>query len=315
MSRDMPGSLFSHRVLFYRDADEFLAGTVPYIRGALESGEAALVAVRGTGTKALKAELGADASEVGFVDMERLGRNPARIISFWRDFVERHSGGGRPVRGVGEPVWFGRTPDELDECHRHERLLNLAFAEAPAWSLLCPYDSTLLGFDVLQAAARCHPFVAVGDSGRTNPAYAAIGPESAPPFAGTLPPPPRGAEMLEFDRSGLQRVRGHVAAQAALAQLSLSRGSDLVSAANELAANSVLHGGGRGRLSSWRDGDDLVVEVEDAGRIEQPLAGRLRPRPAQSGGRGLWLANQLCDLVQIRSGPGGSRVRLRIGLR
>ena len=28
------------------------------------------------------------------------------------------------------------------------------------------------------------------------------------------------------------------------------------------------------------------------------------------GGRGVWLANQLCDLVQIRSGAAGTVVRL-----
>ena len=55
----------------------------------------------------------------------------------------------------------------------------------------------------------------------------------------------------------------------------------------------------------------LLVEFEDSGSIEAPLAGRLRPGPTQDGGRGLWLANQLCDLVQIRSRPGRTTVRLR----
>ena len=41
------------------------------------------------------------------------------------------------------------------------------------------------------------------------------------------------------------------------------------------------------------------------GRILDPLIGRGKP-PADRVGFGLWLANQLCDLVQIRSFPTGS---------
>jgi hypothetical protein len=36
----------------------------------------------------------------------------------------------------------------------------------------------------------------------------------------------------------------------------------------------------------------------------------VRPSLDQSGGWGLWLANQLCDLVQLRELPEGSVVRL-----
>jgi hypothetical protein len=43
-----------------------------------------------------------------------------------------------------------------------------------------------------------------------------------------------------------------------------------------------------------------------------PLTDRRRPAPNQDGGRGLWLANQLCDLVQIRSFPSGTTVRMHM---
>jgi anti-sigma regulatory factor (Ser/Thr protein kinase) len=88
--------------------------------------------------------------------------------------------------------------------------------------------------------------------------------------------------------------------------------ADLVTATSELAANSVMHGGGSGTLRLWFENGALLAEVEDRGRIEEPLVGRLRPDISQEGGRGLWLANQLCDLVQIRSGAGGTTVRLHL---
>ena len=57
-----------------------------------------------------------------------------------------------------------------------------------------------------------------------------------------------------------------------------------------------------------------MCEVRDAGRIENPMAGRERPPPERDGGRGLWMVNQLCDLVQLRSFPDGVTVRVHMYL-
>ena len=78
----------------------------------------------------------------------------------------------------------------------------------------------------------------------------------------------------------------------------------------EVATNSIRHGGGGGTLRIWRQEDALVCEVTDPGHITDPLVGRRTPSPATEAGRGLWLANQLCDLFQVRSGPGGTTIRL-----
>jgi anti-sigma regulatory factor (Ser/Thr protein kinase) len=88
------------------------------------------------------------------------------------------------------------------------------------------------------------------------------------------------------------------------------RATDLVLAVNELLTNSVRHGGGSGVLRIWQDDHTLVCEVRDRGRITDPLADRRRPDPGRTGGRGLWVANQLCDLVQLRSLDGENVVRV-----
>lgn len=292
-------SHFSHQALFYESDEEFLEGIVSLVRRGLEAGEPTLIAVGNGKGELLEGELGDAAAEVSFLDMEAIGRNPACIIPVWRDFLDRAPGDGRPLLGIGEPVWPGRSAAELDECQRHEELLDVAFGGGRAWSLLCPYDSAALDDDVLESARESH-----GDF--SSAAFR--------PFDGTLPEAPADSKALHFGDRELAEARELVAREADRAQLVGSRGIDLVVAVNELVANSVLHGGGGGKLQVWRESDALVAEVRDEGRIDDPLAGRVQPAAAQEGGRGLWMVNQLCDLVQIRSGPEGTGVRLRMSL-
>ena len=84
-------------------------------------------------------------------------------------------------------------------------------------------------------------------------------------------------------------------------------------AVNEVATNSLTHGGGGGTVSVWREDDATVVcELRDGGQISDPLAGRRRPAEDAVGGRGLWIANQVCELVQVRTFATGTAVRLHM---
>jgi hypothetical protein len=38
------------------------------------------------------------------------------------------------------------------------------------------------------------------------------------------------------------------------------------------------------------------------------------PSDGLPGGKGLWVVNQLCDLVQARTGPAGTTTRLHMSL-
>jgi anti-sigma regulatory factor (Ser/Thr protein kinase) len=302
---------FSHQLAFYDDADGFLASAVPYLREGLELDEPILAALPPAKIELLRGELGSDAGAVEFADIEVLGRNPARLIPAWRDFLDTRAPEGGGIRGIGESIWPARSPAAVDECERHESLLNLAFHDVPATAILCCYDSRALDDDVLDAALLSHPQERSGNGAADNPEWDDHRPE---PFAGVLAPAPLGAFELGFDRDTLHTLRAAIGLEAAEAGLSEQRAGDVVLAVAELAANSVIHGGGHGTATIWRDPQALVVEVHDQGRIEQPLAGRLRPTPTQENGRGLWVANQVCDLVQIRSGTAGTRARLWMNL-
>jgi anti-sigma regulatory factor (Ser/Thr protein kinase) len=87
---------------------------------------------------------------------------------------------------------------------------------------------------------------------------------------------------------------------------------ELVVAANEIVTNCLKHGGGHGRVIVWSEQRRVVCEVSCPGTLADPLADRRLPDPDDPTGRGLWLANQLCDLVQIRSLHGELVVRLHV---
>lgn len=123
------------------------------------------------------------------------------------------------------------------------------------------------------------------------------------------------AALVCTTREDLRRLRAVVAARATAAGLPPARARDLVLAAHEVAANAHLHGGGSATLTTWTADGCFLCEVADRGDgIADPQAGTVPPPPTQVGGRGLWLARQLCDQVQVRTGAGGTVVRLRLSL-
>lgn len=297
--------------MLYDGDGSYLAGTVPFIRDGLRAGEPIMVAVGAERIELLTEVLGPDADAVCFADMAELGANPARIIPAWHSFLEAEGEPGRAIRGIGEPIWAGRSPAELIECQRHEALLNVAFARTSAFRLLCPYDTEALDEAVIDEARRSHPCIVHAGTEHSSEAFLGLAAIETP-FDVPLPEVPPDALERRFDREALPALRGEVAAFGAGAGLSADEASDLALAANEVATNSVRYAGGGGLVRLWRVDHGVVCEVSDDGRIETALAGRIPPPSGQIGGWGLWLANQLCDLVQVRTFPGGSVVRVHM---
>ena len=150
---------FRHEAVFYGGEDEFLAATAPFVKDAIAADEPILVAVSARKIGLLEGVLNGDGAKVRFVDMDNLGHNPARILGGWSDFVAEHAGNAQPLRGIGEPIWPGRSSAEIVECERHEWLLNLAFDDGRPWWLMCPYDAANLEPEVIEAARLTHPYV------------------------------------------------------------------------------------------------------------------------------------------------------------
>ena len=161
---------------------------------------------------------------------------------------------------------------------------------------------------MLDGARRHHPVV--DHVGEPQVPHAYQGRDHRSLLALPLEEPTGPVAELAFTTGELKTLRRAAAHHAAAAGLDAGRAGDLVLAVSELGSNSIDHGGGSGLLRVWSEPDALVIEVHDAGHLEDPLAGRLTPTPRQARGRGLWMVNRLCDLVQIRRTAGGTVVRV-----
>jgi len=309
---DITAGRFAHRALFYAGDESFLDGALPFLREGVAKDEPMLVALRSDRIDLLRGALGGDAVRVQFIDMAAVGANPARIIPAWHAFTTE--AGERPVRGIGEPIWPGRTGPELVEAELHEALLNVAFADRSGFELLCPYDVAALDAKVIAGARRHHPeFFDAGSAVVASPDFPGLDPFSR--VCDQLLPPATGAvAAIAVTPGSLPAIRSFVRLVAGELGLASARIDDLILAVNELATNTLRYGGSEGSVCLWSEAGTLLCDIVDGGRLDDPLVGRSLPSAESERGRGFWLVHRLCDLVQVRSVPAGTQVRLHLNL-
>jgi anti-sigma regulatory factor (Ser/Thr protein kinase) len=298
-----------HEAFVYADQRDFLAGASAFIHDAVSADQPVLVAVDAAKSTALRTVVDGEADNVEFADLAAVGRDPARVIPLLQGFIDQHNATSAGLRGICETVWADRRPEELVECRRSELLLNEAFGDAVGLWLLCPYDSSALERLVVDDAYVTHPFIDRAGQSHASRHYQTG--QVAALLDEPLPKPPEGAVVIEFSAADLASIR-RLATRHAIAAGLEGRAADLALAASELATNSVLHADGEGALRLWQEDRALVIEVSDRGHLDDRLVGRRRPARGQLGGRGLWLVNQVSDLVQIRSAPSGTTVRIHL---
>jgi hypothetical protein len=293
----------------WSDAREFASVLGPFIEEGLSAGEPVMVAMIREHANWLRDDLGPAARKVKFVDMAVLGHNPARIIPAWQSFLDEHSTDGKPVRGIGEPIWAGRRPEEILECQLHEALLNVAVdPKTPFW-LICPYDVRGLDAEVIEEAHRSHLTVLEGNHPRGHPLYGGRTHVEAM-FEAELAPLAGDPGESIFTRENVENVFGIVTLDAYAAGLESDKISDLASTARRLAVASLSRGAIRGTVRIWHSTQALVCDISDDTVIDDVLVGRRSVHA--DGPDGLWQANELCDLVQVRSGPAGTTVRMHM---
>jgi anti-sigma regulatory factor (Ser/Thr protein kinase) len=289
--------------------DEFVTGALGFVDAGLDEDEPVLVSAPGPEIRFLRARMNGRAHRVSWADITQAGANPGRIIPFMRDFARVHA--GRPVRCLQGLAWAAHTVAEQSEAIRHEALINLAFANDPV-RILCTYDSARLAPGIIRSAMTTHPALIRAGHADPSSAYDArlVFPDG---YNRPLSRPPDGAATLTY-RADLASPRAFTARHASNIGLSPERVLDLVLAVGELVANTSRHTDAGGVLAIWSAGNELACQVQDTGYITDPLAGRRRPAADAGGGHGLWVVHQLCDLVELRSAPGETAIRLHMRL-
>lgn len=295
-----------HEALIYHGDSDLADALAGFLRASAAADEPVLVALPPDKLQRLGECLAEHAPAAEFSDITPMAGNPACLLSVVSDWLgDRH---GR-ARVVSEALWPGRSYPETVECLRHDALVNHALADIPG-SILSAFDGESLDAETLAGAELTHPTVLEHGVRRRSPQYeeplALLQSDRWP-----LESRPEPASEHAFTGS-LRELRRAVAHDPLLQALSPERQADFVLAINEAATNAVRHGDERCRAAVWRDATRVVAEIACLSSVEDPLAGRRRPAVDAPGGRGLWLINQLCDLVELRSDEDGTTVRMHM---
>jgi anti-sigma regulatory factor (Ser/Thr protein kinase) len=311
-----PQAAFCHHGLLFEGEQEYLEAATQFALEGSRQGDQVFVMGAAMHLDALRRQLGSAQENVEFLDTGSTGVNPARVMPLWQGLMESVEP-GRAVRGIAQPVTEQGRVSAAAERSIYESLLNVTFAERRPFWLQCPNDVAALGADTIEGLGSSHQFLSRGNGWTTEVSntYRFPDPDGAFGRSATigLEAPPDDAERFSVGRDQLGELRRRVRAVARSLGLTETAASDFALAVHEVVANSIRHGGGVGNLALWHDDGELVCDVTDTGTFDSPMAGRVRPSPEARGGRGLWMANQICDLVQIRSVPGRTVVRLHLG--
>ena len=304
-----------HQALVYADEDDFVSCVGTWLREGLSAGEETLLVAPRPKLSWLRDELGPEAVAVTLVDATDFSGPLGPVFAGLERMHERHAAaGGGPVRLAAELDLHVRAASSADAFLRWEAAVNVLYADYPA-SILCPYDATRLSDETLTQARATHPDLLEGgrlapSAGFTDPATFLEGRARSHPARAAA-----GESWRLRGPEDLGEVRRHVRDAARREGLGEAAGADLALAADEIAANAILHGEPPRSFQVVRDGADLLCAVRDAGPgPADPLAGFRTPDRRRGDGRGLWLANQLCDVVEIRALPTGAEVVVRMAV-
>lgn len=304
---------FSHIALFYRSPREYLDSLGSFVADSVVAGYPVLVAVPEPNLSLLRDDLPRGIAEsVTLVDMSQVGRNPGHILGGVMGMFAAGHPSGR-VRIVSEPVWKDRSEQEYPACVQHEALANQAFAGRDI-TLLCPYDATQLGSDILLDAEITHPRLdGAGHPERTSVGFA---PEVAwARYNEPLPSNPMAASYTLNRLADLSAARAFAAKYARWFGFSAADIADLQLIVNELASNSLQHGSGPCTVALWESDGQLICQVRDSGYLADPMAGRWPLTHDDHQGRGLFVVNATADLVRIHSAVTGTTVQAHLRMR
>lgn len=296
---------FEHYGVFFDTARDLRAAVLPVLRTALAASEHVVVAVSERLRDDIRSTLGAaESAAVRFTDRTALYDAPGRTVAALHRLAR-----AEPCRVtvVGEPVLPPHDPLELREWHRLDAALMTALPDV-RMRLLCLHDGRTVPARVLESARGTHPVLLTGGARRSNPDYHPV--PLLPDATLALPPPSGETRRLDI-HPDLPSLRDEVRDLATETGLPAPRIGDLVVAVNELSANVLEHGAGKGTITIWSAAGRMICEVfDECGDLTDPFIGYHPADPLSPRGYGLWITRQVCDFMEISGGTRGSLVRM-----
>jgi anti-sigma regulatory factor (Ser/Thr protein kinase) len=291
----------AHSALLYAGPSRFVDTVAGFVLDGLEAGDRVMAAVSEEKFGWVCEQLGEDARAVDFAAADAMYERHGPMFRAMLDYIERHraDGPGR-VRILAEPPLEARGPIDAQAYMRYEAAFNVANGGDDA-RVLCAYDTDRLPAEIIDAARRTHPHVL--EDGRVEPSPAFMDPRAFVRQGVRDRAAPAGVAAFALEApEDIATARAIVRAHAEVAGLSGPALEDLMVVVSEVATNALVHGRAPRALWSYLDDGHLVCQVQDGGSgLPDPLVGYLPPDLERLGGRGLWLAHQLCDIVEVAS--------------
>jgi len=312
---------FQHWACIYDGDQQFLDTAVPFLAEGLAVGEDVLAVTTPANLELLNSGLGERGGDMDYAESAFFGRRPAQRIAafhrYWRSQAAGQDGriaageSPRRVRILAEPVWAGRAAREVAAWARMESALNVALGPTTI-SMICPYDARSLGGDIVADALRTHPAQVSGTQVTPSEQYVDPAEFARSRGSGPLADPPADAMTFQFD-GDLRALRRFITGSAAAYGVTGDRADLLVLAVSEVGAYLKNQPPGRASVRTWEQPGAVVCDFrQPGGSITDPFLGLRPAQLAPGAGDGLWLTNQICDWMEIRSDDRGCAIQLEV---
>ena len=167
--------MLEHSAFLYSTDEQFQTAMAAFLAQGLERGEPTLAITTSWNIELLRDELGKDAQGVEFAVSSDWLSSPAAALGHFEDFTVAKTGAGACwARLIAQPLWEGRSDDEVRLWTRFESMLNVLLASAPL-TIVCPYDERSVPSEVARDAHLTHPHLMGDDVLTESPDYCGPG--------------------------------------------------------------------------------------------------------------------------------------------